>query len=89
MMIRYLAIVAFNLLSYVVGLVAQLGEHCNFFRLRWERLGGVQFPIGSANFVFLLAIHSQLGELRGYARRPFAYHHLLFYKRHQLTILVD
>lgn len=27
----YLAILAFNLLSYVVGAVAQLGEHFNFF----------------------------------------------------------
>ena len=34
-----LAISAFNLLSYVVGVDAQLGEHCDIFRLRWENLG--------------------------------------------------
>ena len=35
----YLAISAFILLSYVVGVDAQLGEHYNFFRLRWAILG--------------------------------------------------
>ena len=29
----------FNLLSYVVGVVALLSEHCDFFRLKWENLG--------------------------------------------------
>ncbi len=36
----YLAISAFILLSYVVGVTAQLGEYYNFFWLKWERLGG-------------------------------------------------
>ena len=35
----YLAISAFNLLSYVVGVDAQLGKHGDFFRLRWDILG--------------------------------------------------
>ena len=34
----YLAISRFILLSYVVGVDAQLGKHCDFFRLRWDIL---------------------------------------------------
>ena len=37
---NYQAISAFILISYMVGVTAHLGEHYNFFRLRWERLGG-------------------------------------------------
>ena len=33
---NYLARSAFNLLSHVVGVVTQLGEHCDFFWLKWE-----------------------------------------------------
>ena len=33
----YLAISAFNLLSYSVGVVTQLCEHCDFFRLKYVR----------------------------------------------------
>ena len=35
----YLAISTFILLSYVVGVDAQLGKHFYFFRLRWAILG--------------------------------------------------
>ena len=35
----YLAIYAFNLLSYVVMGSTELGEHCNIFWLRWDDLG--------------------------------------------------
>ena len=34
----YLAIYSFILLSYVVGVDARLGEHCDFFLFRWENL---------------------------------------------------
>lgn len=32
-----MVISAFHILSYMVGVVEHLGEHCNFFRLRRER----------------------------------------------------
>ena len=36
---NYLAISRFILLSYVIGMDAQLGKHYNFFWLRWDDLG--------------------------------------------------
>ena len=35
----YLAIHSFISLSYVVGVDAQSGEHCDFFLFSWENLG--------------------------------------------------
>ena len=35
----YLAITSSVLLSYVIGVDPWLGGHCDFFRLRWEKLG--------------------------------------------------
>lgn len=37
----YLANFTFNLLSYMIGVVAQLGKYCYFFLLKRERLGGL------------------------------------------------
>ncbi len=37
----YLAISAFILLSYLVGVTLQLGEYYNFFWLKWQKLDGL------------------------------------------------
>ncbi len=37
---HHITIYSFILLSYVVGVDAWLGTHCDFFLFRWENLGG-------------------------------------------------